>query len=287
MAAQLSKVCKFTLPEEKWSDTEKRNVSQTSPTALPLAPASTDSELCSLSELAPAERQLYQKALLQMYRSRDSRSNANVKHLYDTQVQTINSSTSFATQINDPVAGTGIDRRTGDAIYNHGVTIRMSLRFIPTASIATTAAWTPSYRIILIREHIPQGGALVENPGSNPPVSPDTAYSNLGASNLLVPTFVRNPNSYDNWHVFHDKTYHMPNQLTYAGAAGQYMQTGFAEHTFHFDLHKSKTVFWDANGGAVSENLIYFYVLTDAVTAQVPIQVQYTKDYTFSDAPQT
>lgn len=254
-----------------------------------LSTADSNKKLLASSQASPLSDtafKLYQKAVRQaVSSSRRYSPDAGLKHYYQMYSANINSTTLVDTVVNSIFEGTDSNERTTPSVYCHGLTIRLSLRRVPSAAVATSNTWNPQFRIIVAREHIPQGGNLITVPDTDPPSDPDSCYSNLGAANVVVPAFIRNPNSFDNWHVYYDKVHQIPNEVVYSGAANTYISSGTWDHTFHFDLHKTKTTFYDSSAGAISVNSIGFYIITDQVSTQVPTLCEYTTDLTFSEAP--
>lgn len=191
--------------------------------------------------------------------------------------------------INGIAIGTSPTTRLGAAIWNHAITARMQANYIPTATASVAICIPSSFRVIVVRDTVPVASpptyaGTYGTATTIPIVNSTTVYQTLGAGDLLA---VRNPNTFDRYHVLYDKIINMPVTpiaLTDTTAA----LVGNHQWDMHIDLHDSKTTFYDTTAVAIATNSIFMLIAADPLAAQGGlIGVSGNLDVTFSDAPQT
>lgn len=213
-----------------------------------------------------------------------------IKHRYNliAAAQPVDGAPVFTT-INAVANGTTPITRLGSSIWNHGLTCRMQANYVPTAT-ATIAVLIPApFRVIVFRDITPlvypaTYASTYTQAVSNPIVAPSQLYSTLGSGDILA---VRNPNTFDKYHVLYDKIINMPvTPISLSATTG----TLVGQHLWdiHLDLHDSKTTFWTTTDVSIATNGLMMVLVSDSLAAQGGlISISGTLDFTFSDAPNT
>lgn len=285
MAAQVSK--KRKLPEPVCIDLNRDTAmvlnadeSKLSTDHLP-TPSSTP---LSADDVLKADLAAVEKLYLASTLSRRGRFELpTVKHAYFSEVGPFTAANGITTLLNEIAAGTGPDQRTGNAIWLHSVTCRYNIVVRPVTSVAT-AKIQPTYRNVLYRDKIPAAAAVLYTGGSNPPVNVDSVYSGLAANS--VTTAVRNPNTFDRFHVYRDHNQIIFTSQAYTGTAGSTVQIGGVQKEWYEKLGFKSTYYGD-NAADLATNTLTSDFVTALPAGQDTMNIDVSYDVVFSDAPQS
>lgn len=206
-----------------------------------------------------------------------------IKHAYFSEVGPLTAAAGITTLLNEIASGTAIDERTGNAIWLHSVTCRYHIVVRPVTSVAT-AKLQPSYRHVLYRDKIPAAAAVLYSGGANPPVNVDTVYTGLGANS--VTTAVRNPNTFDRFHVYKDHNQTIMTSQAYTGTAGSTVQIGGVQKEWYQKLG-FKTTYYGSQPADIATNTLTADFVTALPAGQDLLNIDVSYDVVFSDAPQS
>jgi len=238
------------------------------------------------------EIKLLQKAILAKRKSeRDGTKDfMQLKHYYNGGVGSVTiTNDGFIGSLNSIAQGTTNFTRIGDAINQHGITIRLMLRYEPIGTSQTLANWVPPVcRLVVWRNSVPDNVPplitdLVEFT-SSVPTSDVSVYTANGSS---VPdgmiTAFRNPFTFDRNHVYHDEVIEIKNNIWLAGTGA--VVVGTWHKTFHIDLHKVKTIYYGSTANLIVTNsLCWAMIMESSTVSPAHITYSYTYDLTFNDA---
>lgn len=220
--------------------------------------------------------------------SRGERSNTGwLKHNYiaSNANQPI-AGTPIFTTLNAIAAGSAANTRLGTSITMHSCTLRFQAQYGPTAT-ASLAAINPSqFRVIVFRNKVPASipatyASTYTNSSTVPIIGEGTLFSTLAVGEVMA---VRNPNTFDQYHILHDKIHNIPYAaLDFSSTSGAI--AGSMAFDEYIDFHKANTQFFDTGANDIVTNSLTICVCSTTLAGNgATLFVSFTADTVFSDA---
>lgn len=235
-------------------------------------------------------RELYLSSRKGSRRSDSGKYGNPIKHFYVLGAGALIGGASIIRSINSIAAGTDTITRLGTSITNHAITIRATFQSVPNS--VTFANLLPAeYRFIIYRNIVPNNtppsyAEVFSTASTTPPVDPTTPFLTFTGGDILA---VRNPNTFDQIHMIHDEVFRAEHKVVPISATNAAFTASFTK-TWHIDLHKSNTQFYNTAANNIVTNglVMVFAVNTPAGGAGGHLDtILYTSDFTFSDADMT
>lgn len=253
--------------------------------------SSQASQICKYSTPSYEELSKEIDLLRKVYLSESRRgheSNTLIKNLQFSNAGAPVDGTPLIISLNSIATGQDSNDRLGPSIWNHGCTIRLVANYLPTVS-ANVAVLAPAFiRAVIYRDKVPLTTpptyAQAFNTGAAPITDQDALFGTLGTGDVQS---VRNPVTFDRFHVLHDEYIHVPARPVMSTATTGYF-TGAIIKTIHVDFNKSKTTYFAGALTDIATNQLTMIVMSNsAATKGGAIGVGWTVHTTFSDAPDT
>lgn len=197
--------------------------------------------------------------------------------------------TQTAVLLFSPSQGSGTSNRLTNDVRLHRITCRIRIVRNSTAP-GTTQYTVPTISLVIGRTKVPTTPgtvATIHGTGANPPTSSTAIYDGLGTFN--VPSLmIRNPNTADLYHVYHNEHVIMNDEnFQYTTAATAYGISSPKSRLFEkqIDLHGLENCFVSSGNTDTLINQLWFVFRSDmSYTNQgFTDTVQYTFDTEFRD----